>query len=60
MVWTFAIERMLTVSKATGKGNVDDFIRKIQYHLAIECGRCFAGMRQAKRKRRQRNESWFA
>lgn len=34
MVWTFAIERFLTVSKAVGKGNVDDFIRKVQYHLA--------------------------
>jgi len=34
MVWTFAIERMLTVSKATGKGNVDEFIRKVSYHLA--------------------------
>jgi biopolymer transport protein ExbB len=34
MVWTFAIERFLTVSKATGKGNTDDFIRKVQYHLA--------------------------
>ncbi len=34
MVWTFAIERFLTVTKATGKGNVDDFIRKVQYHLA--------------------------
>jgi biopolymer transport protein ExbB len=34
MVWTFAIERALTVSKATGKGNSDDFIRKVSYHLA--------------------------
>lgn len=34
MVWTFAIERFLTISKATGKGNSDDFIRKVQYHLA--------------------------
>jgi biopolymer transport protein ExbB len=34
MVWTFAIERFLTISKATGKGNTDDFIRKVQYHLA--------------------------
>lgn len=34
MVWTFAIERFLTVTKATGKGNTDDFIRKVQYHLA--------------------------
>ena len=34
MVFTFAIERFLTVSKATGKGSSDDFIRKVQYHLA--------------------------
>jgi biopolymer transport protein ExbB len=33
-VLTFVIERMLTVSKATGKGNIADFIRKVQYHLA--------------------------
>jgi biopolymer transport protein ExbB len=34
MVWTFAIERFLTISKATGKGSVTEFIRKVQYHLA--------------------------
>ncbi len=34
MVWTFAIERFLTVMKATGKGNTTDFIRKVQFHLA--------------------------
>jgi biopolymer transport protein ExbB len=34
MVWTFAIERFLTISKATGKGSTGEFIRKIQYHLA--------------------------
>ena len=34
MVWTFAIERFLTITKATGKGSTDDFIRKVQYHLA--------------------------
>jgi biopolymer transport protein ExbB len=34
MVWTFAIERLLTISKATGKGSVTEFIRKVQYHLA--------------------------
>lgn len=31
---TFAIERFLTISKATGTGNNADFIRKVQYHLA--------------------------
>lgn len=34
MVWTFAVERFLTVVKATGAGNTGDFIRKVQYHLA--------------------------
>jgi biopolymer transport protein ExbB len=33
-VITFVIERMLTVSKAAGKGNIAEFIRKVQYHLA--------------------------
>jgi len=33
-VVTFVIERMLTISKATGKGNIAEFIRKVQYHLA--------------------------
>jgi biopolymer transport protein ExbB len=31
---TFVIERFLTISKATGSGNISEFIRKIQYHLA--------------------------
>ncbi|MES2429581.1 MAG: MotA/TolQ/ExbB proton channel family protein [Bacteroidota bacterium] len=31
---TFVIERFLTISKATGNGNIADFIRKVQYHLA--------------------------
>lgn len=34
MVWTFAIERFLTVSKATGTGSTDEFIRKVSFHLA--------------------------
>jgi biopolymer transport protein ExbB len=33
-VITFVIERLLTVSKASGTGNNAEFIRKIQYHLA--------------------------
>lgn len=33
-VVTFVIERFLTISKATGKGNIAEFIRKVQYHLA--------------------------
>jgi len=33
-VLTFTIERFLTISKATGKGNIAEFIRKVQYHLA--------------------------
>jgi biopolymer transport protein ExbB len=34
MVITFSIERFLTISKALGKGNISDFIRRVQYHLA--------------------------
>ncbi len=34
MVITFAIERALTIGKATGKGSNAEFIRKVQYHLA--------------------------
>ncbi|MEP6846482.1 MAG: MotA/TolQ/ExbB proton channel family protein, partial [Panacibacter sp.] len=34
IVLTFVIERVLTVSKASGKGSIPDFIRKVQYHLA--------------------------
>lgn len=34
MVVTFSIERLLTISKALGKGNISDFIRRVQYHLA--------------------------
>jgi len=30
----FVIERFLTVSKAGGAGNIAEFIRKVQYHLA--------------------------
>ena len=33
-VITFCIERFLTVTKATGSGNINEFIRKVQYHLA--------------------------
>jgi biopolymer transport protein ExbB len=31
---TFIIERLLTISKAAGTGNIAEFIRKVQYHLA--------------------------
>lgn len=34
MVIVFAIERFLTISRALGKGNISNFIRKVQYHLA--------------------------
>lgn len=34
IVVVFAIERFLTIGKATGKGNIAEFIRKVQYHLA--------------------------
>jgi len=33
-VFTFVIERFLTISKATGNGNIGEFIRKVQYNLA--------------------------
>jgi len=33
-VVTFVIERLLTVTKATGTGSISDFIRKVQFHLA--------------------------
>lgn len=34
MVITFSIERFMTISKAMGKGSIDDFVRRVQYHLA--------------------------
>ncbi len=34
IVLTFVIERLLTVSKASGRGSIGDFIRKVQYNLA--------------------------
>jgi biopolymer transport protein ExbB len=33
-VVTFVIERFLTVSRATGSGNIAEFIRTVQYNLA--------------------------
>lgn len=33
-VLIFVIERLLTVTKAQGTGNISEFIRKVQYHLA--------------------------
>jgi biopolymer transport protein ExbB len=33
-VVTFVIERLLTVTKAAGTGNIAEFIRKVQFHLA--------------------------
>jgi biopolymer transport protein ExbB len=33
-VVTFVIERLLTVSRATGTGNIAEFIRTVQYNLA--------------------------
>jgi biopolymer transport protein ExbB len=33
-VLTFVVERLLTISKATGNGNINEFLRKVQYHLA--------------------------
>jgi biopolymer transport protein ExbB len=34
VVLVFVIERFLTITKAAGTGNNDEFIRKVQYHLA--------------------------
>jgi biopolymer transport protein ExbB len=34
IVLTFAIERILTISRATGKGNVDNFMREIKSELS--------------------------
>jgi biopolymer transport protein ExbB len=34
VVFTFVIERLLTVLKASGRGSIADFIRKVQYNLA--------------------------
>lgn len=34
VVVTFVVERMLTISKASGKGNIAEFIRTVQFHLA--------------------------
>lgn len=34
IVLTFVIERLLTVTKASGRGSIADFIRKVQYNLA--------------------------
>ena len=34
MVFTFSIERYMTIRKALGSGSISDFIRKVQYHLA--------------------------
>ena len=33
-VIVFVIERFMTISRATGNGNIAEFIRKVQYHLA--------------------------
>lgn len=34
IVIVFVIERLMTIGKATGNGNIAEFIRKVQYHLA--------------------------
>jgi len=34
IVVTFVVERALSISRAAGKGNIDEFIRKVQFHLA--------------------------
>jgi len=34
IVVTFVVERLLTIIKATGTGNIAEFIRRVQFHLA--------------------------
>jgi biopolymer transport protein ExbB len=34
VVLTFVVERLLTISKAAGRGNIAEFIRKVQFNLA--------------------------
>jgi len=34
IVLTFVIERLMTIKKAAGSGNITEFIRKVQFHLA--------------------------
>lgn len=34
IVITFVVERLLTITKASGKGNIAEFVRKVQFHLA--------------------------
>jgi biopolymer transport protein ExbB len=34
IVVTFSIERFLTIKKAMGAGNINEFLRKVQFHLA--------------------------
>jgi biopolymer transport protein ExbB len=34
IVITFVVERFLTITKATGTGNIAEFIRRVQFHLA--------------------------
>lgn len=34
IVLTFAIERLTTITKAAGSGNIAEFVRKVQFHLA--------------------------
>ena len=35
MVWVFAIERFIVISRASGKGNVGNFVRKIQGFISV-------------------------
>ena len=35
MVWVFAIERFIVISRASGKGNVGNFVRKIQSLIGV-------------------------
>ena len=57
-VLTFVVERFLTIIKATGSGNINEFIRKVQYHLANQnVDSAIAEMRSSERQCWQCNES---
>jgi len=36
MVFTFSVERMLTITKASGTGSIDSFVRKVKSFLATD------------------------
>ena len=49
IVISFCIERMLTITKANGTGDIAEFVRSVQFHLANRSRQSFGCLRQAKR-----------